>query len=410
MTILIINRNFWGGNSTNDKMETLFNENIIFVFFFAMIAIYNYSDLKEYQRMAIIYISVYALTVLDIIGVKLAIALLVLSLFCFIEIFTSDETKFKILVNPIYKIIDFIYISFSQYAFGGMCCALFMLRIKIPDIINKQEMILKILSFLFMVWTLTATLQQKYVLHTFGEMYKTFTYFPINKIKFNEKLDEACSILISIEDKAYYERKSYSFLSPKYILEILKDKIRNQRGSKKITCVFSAGNRFIKNIFDESRGYSTIPMQLIRSLGIKRGYNYKYRRKIFEILYSGMFFKGIERMLKEDQVAQRQYFKKYLIYIYFHKVNTFLGDATFSKFLNAFDMQYSKKNEKDIYDCSNEGIFIACMGLSKRANSITKDNIEYYLQAIDNVELDSDVVCDMVGKMMGRPYDGNYLQ
>ncbi len=50
------------------------------------------------------------------------------------------------------------------------------------------------------------------------------------------------------------------------------------------------------------------------------------------------------------------------------------------------------------------------MGLSKRANSITKDNIEYYLQAIDNVELDSDVVCDMVGKMMGRPYDGNYLQ
>lgn len=131
MTILIINRNFWGGNSTNDKMETLFNENIIFVFFFAMIAIYNYSDLKEYQRMAIIYISVYALTVLDIIGVKLAIALLVLSLFCFIEIFTSDETKFKILVNPIYKIIDFIYISFSQYAFGGMCCALFMRECKI---------------------------------------------------------------------------------------------------------------------------------------------------------------------------------------------------------------------------------------------------------------------------------------
>lgn len=38
-------------------METLFNKNIIFIFFFAMIAIYNYSDLKEYQRMAIIYIS-----------------------------------------------------------------------------------------------------------------------------------------------------------------------------------------------------------------------------------------------------------------------------------------------------------------------------------------------------------------
>lgn len=85
---------------------------------------------------------------------------------------------------------------------------------------------------------------------------------------------------------------------------------------KKLYIFFSMGNIFIQNIFDESRGYSTVPMQLVRSLGIKRGYNYKYRRKIFEILYSRMFFKGIERMLNEDQVAQRQYFKKYLIYIF----------------------------------------------------------------------------------------------
>lgn len=391
-------------------METLFNENTIFVFFFAMIAIYNYSDLKEYQRMAIIYISVYALTVLNIIGVKLAVVLLIISLFCFFEIFTSDETKFKILVNPVYKIVDFIYISFSQYAFGGMCCALLMLRIKLPEILNGQEVIFKILSFLLMVWTLTATLQQKYVIHTFGEMYRIFTYFPINKVNFNEKLDEACSILTSIEDKLYFERKAYSFFYPPYLLRILKNKVNNQRGSRKIVAIFSAGNCFVRNIFNESRGYSTIPMQLMRSIGIKRGYNYKYRRKIFEIIFSRMFFKGIERMLYEDQVAQRQYFKKYLLYIYFHKVNTFLGNATFSKFLNAFDMKYNKRNEKDIFDCTNEGIFIACMGLSKRADCITRDNIDYYLQGIENVVLDSELICDMVEKMMDRPYGGNYLR
>lgn len=395
---------------TNDNMESLFNENIIFIFFFAMIAIYNYSDLKEYQRMAIIYISVYALTILNIIGVKLAVVLLVISLFCFFEIFTSDEMKFKILINPIYKVVDFVYISFSQYAFGGMCCALLILRVELPGPLEQQNVVFKILSFLFMVWTLTTTLQQKYVIHTFGEMYKIFTWFPINKIDFNEKLDEACSILVSIEDRIYFERNAYSFFSLKYIVRILKNKISTQRGNKRIVCVFSAGNRFIRNIFDESRGYSTIPMQLVRSLGIKRGYNYKYRRKIFEILYSRMFFKGIERMLNEDQVAQKQYFKKYLLYIYFHKVNTFLGDATFSKFLNAFDMKYNKKNNKDIYDCSNEGIFIACMGLSKRATYITKENIDYYLQSIDNVELNPDIICDMVGNMMNRPYEGNYLK
>lgn len=391
-------------------MENLFNENIIFIFFFAMIAIYNYSDLKEYQRMTIIYISIYALTVLNIIGVKLAVLLLVISLFCFFEIFTSDEMKFKILINPIYKIIDFIYVSFAQYAFGGMCCALLMLRIKLPEPLSEQDIVFKVLSFLFVVWTLTVTLQQKFVLHTFGEMYKIFTCFPINKIKFNKKLDEACTILISIEDKMYFRRKAYTFLSLSYIIGVLKNKFSTQHGNEKIVCVFSTGNRFIRNIFSESRGYSTIPMQLVRSLGIKRGYNYKYRRKIFEILYSRMFFKGIERMLNEDKVAQRQYFKKYLLYIYFHKVNTFLGDATFSKFLNAFDMTYNKKNKKDIYNCTNEGIFIACMGLSRRATYITKENIDYYLQSIDNVELNSNIICDMVEKMMDRPYEGNYLE
>lgn len=391
-------------------METLFNKNIIFIFFFAMIAIYNYSDLKEYQRMAIIYISVYALAVLNIVGIKMALLLLIVSLFCFFEIFTSDEMKFKILVNPIYKAVDFIYISIFQYSFGGICLALLLLKIKLPETFDKQNIIFRTLSFLFIVWTLTAMLQQKYVIHTFGEMYRVFTYFPINKIEFNDKLYEACNILVSIEDKRYFEREAYSFFSVKYIISLIKGKIASQRGGKKVIYVLVNGNRFIKNIFDESRGYSTIPMQLVRSLGIKRGYNYKYRRKIFEILYSRMFFKGIERMFNEDKVTQRQYFKEYLLYIYFHKVNTFLGDATFSKFLNAFDMKYNRKNEKDIYDCTNEGIFIACMGLSKRATNITPENIDYYLQSIENDQLDAEIICDMVEKMMDRPYDGNYLK
>lgn len=28
----------------------------------------------------------------------------------------------------------------------------------------------------------------------------------------------------------------------------------------------------------------------------------------------------------------------------------------------------------------------------------------------ENVELDSNLICEMVGKMMDKPYDGNYLQ
>lgn len=114
-------------------MVDLFNENTLFVFFFAMVAIYNYSALKEYQRMAIIYISVYALAALDIISIKLGLLFLIVALFCFFEIFTTDEMKFKILVNPIYKILDFMYIAIFQYSFLGICLALVMLKVKLPE-------------------------------------------------------------------------------------------------------------------------------------------------------------------------------------------------------------------------------------------------------------------------------------
>ena len=77
-------------------MVDLFNENTLFVFFFAMVAIYNYSALKEYQRMAIIYISVYALAALDIISIKLGLLFLIVALFCFFEIFMHIPQELRI--------------------------------------------------------------------------------------------------------------------------------------------------------------------------------------------------------------------------------------------------------------------------------------------------------------------------
>jgi hypothetical protein len=150
-------------------------------------------------------------------------------------------------------------------------------------------------------------------------------------------------------------------------------------------------------------------MQLIRTLGVKRGYNCTIRRKIFELLYSRMFFQGLKHLLEDERVSGRKHYNEYLLYIYFHTVNTFLGNVTFSKFLNAFDMQYSRINEKDIYECTKEGIFIACMGLSKRASKINEDTIDNYLADIP-VSLDRDTVLTMVSEMMHKPYENNYLK
>lgn len=391
-------------------MEALFNGNIIFVFFFSMIAIYNYSDMKEYQRITIIYITVYSLVLTDILGTILAIVLLFVSMFCFLEILTKDETKFKILVSPFYKLLDCLYLSFAQYAFFDVLLAIILCSNIYKRLFHGSEFVYKGLSVIMIIVAITNTLRQKFVIESFRDMYKVFIDFPINKVDFNQRLKEVSDILVSIEDRTYYERKGYTFLSPNAIKCILEKKPQYDKLSVRVKYVCSAGRTFVKNILQENRGYSTIPMQLIRSIGITRGYNYTYRRKLFEFLYSKIFFDGVKRLLNEDQVAQREYIKEYYLYIYFHTVNTFLGDATFSKFLNAFDMQYSKRNNKDIYECSNEGIFIACMGLSKRADMINEDNIDYYLSIIDGIDLDKKVICDMVLNMMNKPYGGNYLR
>ncbi len=388
-------------------MEGLLNDNIILLFFFSIIAIYNYSGLREYQRVSIVYITVYFLVLFGIIDIVLAMLFIFLSLFCFFEILCNDDMKFKILVNPFYKIIDCLYLSFAQYALLYILLSILLLVFSLDFIPN---IVFKLISIFCLIKGITVTLQQKYVVSTFREMYKIFSDFPIQKINYNKKLKDACTILVNIEDRKYFDRKGYTFFSFNYILSVLRDKIRFSNSKIKICKVYKSGINFIGNIINEERGYSTIPMQLIRSLGIKRGYNYKYRRKIFELLYSKMFFSGVEKMLEEDKVSKRENIKSYYLYIYFHKVNTFLGEASFSKFLNAFDMQYKNKNRKDIYECSNEGIFIACMGLSKRALRINENTIDYYMNFIDySVTLDSDKILKMVNVMMDKPFNGNYL-
>lgn len=390
-------------------MEAFFENSPIFIFFFAMIAIYNYSDLNIEQRLSIMYISVYALVVTKVIGLKLAVLFLFITMFCYLEIFTTDLMKQKLLANPMYKIVDCIYLSVAQYYLLYIILSIGCLYYRFDEWIGKNTFgikILKLLSVVFLVIGIIKLLRQKYTLYSFDDMYQVFVEFPIYKVNFNNKrLREACKILISIEDRNYFKRESYTFVSLGYIFSVMVSKFK----SNSIAEVCKKTKIFLSNIITLKRGYSTIPMQLIRSLGIKSGYNCTIRRKIYEILYSRMFFDGIKHLLEDEYVAKRKYFKFYLLYIYFHVVQTFLGDAAFSKFLNAFDMKFSEKNEKDIFQCTNEGIFIACMGLSKRATKINKNNIDYYLKGIP-VQLNRDEILDMVNNMMKRPYNGNYLK
>lgn len=387
-------------------MEALFENSPIFIFFFAMIAIYNYTDLKLEQRLSIMYISIYALVITKTIGLKMAIIFIFITMFCYLEVFTDDIMKRKILINPLHKFIDCVYLSFAQYHLFYIILSISFLYYKFEILLSEYVFWLKIISVFFFIIGILKLLRQKYIINPFDKIYEIFDAYPINKVDYsNSRLQEAFIILTSIEDTYYFERKSYTFLSIRYIFRFIIDKFK----SYNILCLLKQTAKFAENLIFFKRGYSTIPMQLIRSLGIAKGYNCTIRRKIFEIIYPKMFFDSVKHLLKEDLVSKRDHYSEYLLYIYFHVVKTFLGDAVFSKFLNAFDMQYSRKNKKDIYSCSKEGIFIACMGLSKRASILNEDNIDYYLKNIP-LELDRNQILKMVATMMDKPYNNNYLE
>lgn len=371
-----------------------------------MLSIFTYAELKIEQRICVIYISIYAMVALEIIELKLSYVFLLLTMFCYLEVFTGDTMKLKLLSSPIYKVVDCIYLSVSQYCIIWVIIALYLISNTVEFKWGSYAIYSKGVSILCLSIAITNVLHQKCAVNTFNQMFQVFSEYPINGVKFNKKLEQACNILVSIEDQGYYNRKAYSVFSLSFIRYALKNRKHKDKGFVKQV---QKGAKCIKDVITLKRGYSTIPMQLVRTLGIKCGYNCVIRRKIYEILYSRMFFDGIQQYYKLKHVSNRNKFKEYLLYIYFHVVQTYLGDASFSKFLNAFDMQYRKKNKIDIYGCSNEGVFIACMGLSKRATKINSDNVDYYLKDI-SVELDKSKILNMVENMMDKPYKGNYLQ
>lgn len=151
-------------------------------------------------------------------------------------------------------------------------------------------------------------------------------------------------------------------------------------------------------------------MQLLRNIGFDDAtYDCTIRRKIFEILYSKIFFEGIYKNNKCAYMVNLKYYRQYLLYMYFHVVNTFLDNEFFRHFLGPFDV--SGKTGCDIYDVSYEGILIACMGLSKRAkmNIINEDTIDYYTASFGELNY-KDRVLNMVNNMMDKGYNGNYLE
>lgn len=278
-----------------------------------------------------------------------------------------------------------------------------------------------------------------------NQKFNEYPYYslPLRDEEKRAKLFEKLEMIADIEDYTFFLRKnSYSSFSIEFI-KVVANKKRNQKENMVYTktsliykvwkrvklffrvetfSVFLQSKRklrviekFIKKLYKWSykklihkveylkrkikrylRGYSTIEMQLIRILAYEKGLKMGiprnleelyliFTRKVYEIIYSPMFFGGLKRYLMIPNT--KDYYRYYLVYIYLHTVQTNLNGKVFSPLDKVF-------GNVDVIDWPKEALFIIGLGLSN--SKITLKRIYAHMNIIHKYNLDLDRIYQLV--------------
>ena len=366
-------------------MEELFSGNLFAIYIIASIAVISYTNFEENQRMFLLYLFTYALAFFKIFRISASLLLLVLITFVFLEYLSVDKKKLTLITNLIYKCVDYTFMMLFQYHFFWIFIAFLILHFSHYEYFSKYQYFLKIISILPLCWGSHLAISQPFKIKSITDMCKVFDDFPPYQFEYSEEMQEKFDLLCAFEDKTYFQRKkSYSCISIEYFFCFLRNHgfpsgLFFRKAFYNISTAQKRGY-VSANLF--SRGYSTPEMQLLRSVGILRGYDrYKIQRKVFEVLYSKIFFSSLKEYHEANTYLRLNHYRHYLLYVYFQTVMTKIHGQKYTPLSSVFE------NEKDITTWSMEGLFIACLGLCFR--NVSDENLALYNDIIHRFELNT---------------------
>lgn len=360
-------------------MELLYANNLFVIFIIAGFTIFNISHLKEYQRITLYYLLMFVVSVFGTMRMVIMLPLSFALLFVFLEYFSLDEMKMDLLLNFRYKLMDFFYQIFFIYHFVFIVISFIFLHIShITE--GPFSISFLCLSIVSLAFALHQIANRKFEIKSFTDMFNIMEKYKFYNIEYDEELRKRFDILTYVEDRTYFDRKyTYNFLSVQFLkikLSQLCESIKGKTAKEAITGCQS----FVKKSITV-RGYSTLEMQLIRNIAIVNGYEEcVIRRKIFELVYSTIFFSSLKTYYAKTTRYRMVHYKDYLLYVYCHNVLSKVGEQKklFSQFFE----------KDDISEWSLEKMLVVCVGLSFR--SITTSNIERYENIIEYYGLKED--------------------
>ncbi len=361
-------------------MEALFSNNIYVLYILVGFSVFSLSSFEEYQRVILFYVISFISALFNILSVRYILLLSVLVMFFMTEYFSCDRSKRDIILKVRFKLMDFIY-SFTflyHIALYGLALVLvFFFHIASH---RAAEFVWVLLAVAAMLWNIQAVSKREFKVHDLDQLSKKLERFGINRLMLTPEMQKRFEILALIEDKTFFTR--VDAYTP-FTVEFIKIKLGQFAAAFK-------RKRSLKNFCTDNlkytlksisrRGYSTLEMQLIRTLAVERGWNCIIRRKFYEIFYSPIFFSSYYDMFDTYYYRNTCKYRLFLLYVYCHTVQTWIGGKK-RRFCDWFE-------EKDIGKWELEKMLVASVGLN--GTRITEDNVDRYAYIIEAYELDRD--------------------
>lgn len=391
------------------EFEGLLNGNQILIYFIGIFYILINDTFDKKQKIIMLYIFTYTLKLFNIMDLKVLFVVSNIVAFLYIGYLTNDELKNNILCNIWDKIKDYLYKCIFEYSSLYFWLSMALISITFQNYIQILKYVnidihllginVNIISILILGYTLNNVASCKYETNTFQEIKKKMNEIAIwTDIKTKSIDIEKLNMLIDVEDKSYFTRENtYNFMSWEFFKYRLdKRKIKTNKKYNKVKDLMLK-KIYIKAIFKKLkkyiRGYSTIEMQIIRTVGVKSGYSeHIICRKIYEILYSKMFFKNLRKYMNKIYLNTNEccLYKEYLLIVYINIAKIKLNKKTYNNMLIAW-------NKKDLLEVSKEEFFISILGLSYRR--ISNDIINNYSSIIEKYNLNKHKLEDIIKKI-----------
>lgn len=390
-----------------------FNNNSIYVYFLSCIVIFNYQHFSKCQKISLIYATTIAMELISGYSCTVTLTMLFISMFILEEYLSDDKVKCELLSNFWYKIIDFVY----QFVFIDMGVGI------VVNIVLSGKWLLNLwkqkdfsveliygLNIVILLTTIHFLNTSKFELYDFGVIKGYFDKYDGKKIRWDDKeLQHKFEVMVELEDKSYFNReKSYNWLSWEFVKykyhaykinREYKKMYREKRSLKAIaTRIFSlikkrrlcryfikkmnlkikesewSVKEFFQRVKKKIRGCSTLEMQLIRNIGIKKGYKKcVIRRKIYEFFYTYLFFNGLKSYYENTQNNKKKEFKKFILYVYLHSIKLSLFGNEFKTIDKLFVSE--KVSEWDI-----DEFYVAILSLT--GASVTPKRMVLYPHAV----------------------------